>query len=221
METQLDIKNQILDAALPRVPFKGWSDAVFNRAVTDVGVDMVTVQSFYPKGALGLAVEYHRRGDKLMLDRLEEPDLSNWRFRDCVSIAVKFRLEAIDKKEIARRSITLFSLPQNSLEGVRLVWETCDKILRTLGDTSNDTSWHTKRLILSSVYLTTLLYWIGDKSSDNMATWDFLDRRIDNVMKIKKMKAKLRHSAISSRLMDAPNWMMSRLKAPRGFKNLN
>ena len=45
---------------------------------------------------------------------------------------------------------------------------------------------------LAGVYSSTLLYWLNDRSPGSEATWGFLDRRIDDVMKIEKLKARVK-----------------------------
>ncbi len=211
-----DLKDQLLDAALMHVPFDGWSEAALRGAAADVGADRAAVRAACPRGALDLAVAFHKRGDALMLERLEKEDLSGMRFRDKIAAAVRFRLEAIDDKEAVRRGATLFSLPQNAPEGARLIWETCGAIWKALGDSSDDINWYTKRATLSAVYSSTVLYWLGDDSFDTQATWDFLDRRIDDVMRIEEVKASVRKSPVLSALMAGPNWVMSHVKAPSG-----
>lgn len=211
-----DLKDQLLDAALMHVPFDGWSETAFRAAVTDLGADMTAARAACPRGALDLAVAYHKRGDALMLERLATEDLSDLRFRDRIAAAVRFRIEAVDDKEAVRRGTTLFSLPHNAPEGARLIWETCDAIWTALGDSSDDINWYTKRATLSGVYSATVLYWLGDDSLDNLATWAFLDRRIDDVMQIEKIKARMRDSKILSTLMAGPNWLGAQIKAPTG-----
>jgi ubiquinone biosynthesis protein COQ9 len=48
------------------------------------------------------------------------------------------------------------------------------------------------RLTLAGVYSSTLLYWLNDRSPGSEATWGFLDRRIDDVMRIEKLKSQVR-----------------------------
>ena len=43
-------------------------------------------------------------------------------------------------------------------------------------------------MILSGVYSSTLLYWINDDSKDSKDTEKFLDRRLNDVSKIGKLK---------------------------------
>lgn len=215
-----DPKDQLLDAALMHVPFDGWSSATFNAAIKDSGLDPALARAVCPRGAVDLAVAYHRRGDAKMLEGLAQADLSQMRFRDRIAKAVRLRLEAGDREAI-RRGSTLFALPHHAPEGAGLLWETCDKIWTALGDTSDDVNWYSKRATLSGVYSATLLYWLGDTSEGHQATWSFLDRRIDDVMQIEKLKAQVRDSPTLSRLMAGPNWLLSHIKAPRGQRDPN
>lgn len=207
-------KDQLLDAALAHVPFDGWSEMAFQAAIADIGCEPALARAVCPRGAVDLAVAYHLRGDAAMVARLATEDLSDMRFRDRIAAGVRFRIEAVTDKEAVRRGTTLFALPMHAGDGARAIWGTADKIWDTLGDTSEDVNWYTKRATLSGVYSATVLYWLGDGSTDNQATWDFLDRRIDDVMQIEKVKAQVRDSPTLSKLLAGPNWLLGRIKAP-------
>ena len=215
------LKEDLLDAALNHVAFDGWSEATFRAAIADTGADPGLARSVCPRGAVDLALAYHARGDETMLARLKSADLSAMRFRDRIAAAVRFRLEAVDNKEAVRRATTLFSLPLHATDGARAIWGTADKIWTALGDTSDDVNWYTKRATLSGVYGATVLYWLGDNSADHTDTWAFLDRRIDDVMQIEKVKAQVRKNPVLSRLMAGPDWVLSHVKAPRRMPDVN
>jgi ubiquinone biosynthesis protein COQ9 len=212
--TDTDIKQQLLDAALSHVPFDGWSEATFAAATREAGVDRTVARATCPRGAVDLALAYHARGDARMLDRLAATDLTSVRFRDRVALAVRYRLEAADDKEVVRRGTTLFSLPLYAPDGARAIWNTCDQIWLALGDTSDDINWYTKRATLSGVYGSTLLFWLGDDSLDHQATWAFLDRRIDDVMRFEKLKAGVRDNKALSTLLAAPLAVLGKIRAP-------
>lgn len=213
-----DPKDKLLDAALMHVPFDGWSDAAFKAAIADTEMELTVARAICPRGAVDLAVAYHKRGDALMLEALKAEDLSALRFRDRIARAVQLRLQAVDDKEAVRRGTTLFALPQYAPDGAKLIWGTCDLIWDTLGDTSDDFNWYSKRGILSGVYTSTVLFWLGDTSEGNAATWSFLDRRIDNVMQIEKLKGQVNGNPVLSKLMIGPNWLMSQIKAPNKMR---
>lgn len=216
-----DPKAQLLDAALPHVAFDGWSDATFRAAIRDSGLEPTVARALCPRGAVDLAIAFHLRGDELMLEALTREDLSELRFRDRIARAVRLRIEVIEDKEAVRRGTTLFALPHLAPDGAKLIWGTCDKIWEALGDTSEDINWYTKRATLSGVYSSTVLFWLGDDSLDNAATWAFLDRRIDNVMQIEKVKSRVKSSPTLSALFAGPAWLAGQIKAPSRLPRLD
>ena len=211
----LEIKEHLLDAAVDHVPFDGWSEVTFQAAVSDAGVDPTMAKAVCPRGAVDLAIAYHHRGDAMMLERLAMADLSEMRFRDRIAAAVRFRLEVVGDKEAVRRGTTMFPLPTLAADGTKLIWGTVDAIWTALGDTSDDVNWYTKRATLAGVYSATVLYWLGDTDPDHAPTWAFLDRRIDNVMQIEKLKAQVKDSPTLSKLLAGPNWLLGQIKAPQ------
>lgn len=208
-------KDQLLQAALMHVPFDGWSQATFDAAIDDSGIERAVAQSICPRGAVDLAIAYHAQGDAAMLARMAETDMGAMKYSERVAAAVRFRLEAIEDKEVVRRGSALFALPMYAGDGAKAIWGTADAIWTALGDTSEDVNWYTKRATLSGVYSSTVLYWLGDTSEDHIETWAFLDRRIENVMRIEKLKAQVNNSPIFSKLMAGPNWLLSHVKAPQ------
>lgn len=207
-------KAALLEAALLHVPFEGWSEATFQAAVRETGLSAGVAHAVCPRGAVDLAIAYHKAGDAAMLARLKAEDMSGMKFRDKVAAAVRFRIEAATDREAVRRGTTLFALPHLAADGAKLIWGTCDSIWDALGDTSRDVNWYTKRATLSGVYSSTVLFWLGDTSVGHQATWDFLDRRIENVMQFEKLKARVRENKALSSLLTGPNWLLSQIKAP-------
>ena len=204
----------LVDAALPHVAFDGWSPAAFRAAIRDSGVDPALAQAVAPRGAVDLALAFHRQGDARMAERLAAAELGGMRYRDKVAHAVRLRIEAAEDREAVRRGMALFSLPPYAALGARALWNTADAIWAALGDTSEDINWYTKRATLSGVYGSTVLYWLGDDSPDARDTWEFLDRRIEDVMRIEKAKADMRKVPILRQMVDGPDWLMSKFRRP-------
>ena len=215
MDMHEDMKNQLLAAILPHVAFDGWSEAAFGQACEDSDIELSHARLAFPRGALDLAVFFHVTGDKAMQLRIDEEDFSTMRFRDKVASAVRFRLQSVEDKEAVRRGAALFSLPQNVALGARLIWGTADAIWSGLDDNSTDLNWYTKRTTLSAVYGSCVLFWLGDDSPDHAATWEFLDRRIENVMQFEKVKSKARENAPLQQILSGPKWLISKISSPQ------
>lgn len=212
-------KEILLEAALPHVPFDGWSAATLAAAIADSRLDPRLAHALFPRGGIDLAVAYHKAGDARMAAALAAEDLSALRFRDRVARAVLLRLEGADR-ELVRRGSALFALPQHAAEGAALIWGTADAVWRALGDTSADLNWYSKRATLSAVYGATVLFWLGDTSEDGAATRAFLDRRIGNIMQIEKAKAALRDNPLGRALARGPLRALDMIRAPRDTSDL-
>ncbi len=206
----------LLDAALIHVPFDGWNEETFKAAVQDCGMDMAMARALCPRGALDLAILYHQRGDDAMVARMGEAGFDDMRIRDKVTFAVRARIEAVDDRELVQRGTTLFALPQNAADGAKLIWGTSDRIWTAMGDSSRDLNWYSKRATLSAVYSSVVLYWLGDQSDRHSATWEFLDRRIENVMQFEKTKAAMRKAPVIGGVMDGLGKLFEQVKAPEG-----
>lgn len=210
-----EIKAKLLEAAKNHVPFDGWSDISFRAAIEETSIAPGLAEAVCPRGAVDLALAYHEAGDRAMIAAIEATDLTEMKFRDRIAFALRARLEAADDKELVRRGMTLFALPNHAADGAQAIWRTCDRIWRALGDGSEDINWYTKRMTLSAVYGASVLYWLGDDSSGHSATREFIDRRIADVMQIEKVKAQLRQNSLVSGLMAGPLAMLGRIKPPR------
>jgi len=211
--TDSDVKSRLLEAILVHVPFDGWSETSFRAAVADSGVAPALARGLFPRGAIDLALEMHRQGDAEMVRRLKAADLCALKMRERISAAIRFRLEVADV-EAVRRAAALFALPMHAGDGARAIWQTVDAIWDTLGDSSEDISWYTKRATLAGVYSATLLYWMGDDSSEHQRSWRFLDRRIADVMRIETTKAKLRSNRLLRPALALPDWLGSHVRRP-------
>lgn len=211
-----DMKARVLAAALPIVPFDGWSDRTLADAVADAGVDPGEARLAFPRGGVDLALAFHFRTDDALPARLRSEDLSDLRYSEKIARAVVLRLEMIEPhKEAVRRAATLFALPIHAADGARAVWHTADTIWSAMGDTSDDINWYTKRMTLSGVYSSAVLYWLGDESPHMQGAKEFVDRRIEDVMQIEKVKAMVRDNPIGRAFMAGPGRLLDGIRAPR------
>ena len=207
-------KEQLLDAMLPHVAFDGWSEKAFKAAAAETEIGADHARTICPRGAVDLAVAHHRRGDQLTLERLTAQDLADMRIRDRIAHALRVRLDVIEDKEAVRRGTALFALPHLAGEGGRLIWGTADAIWEALDDSSDDINWYTKRATLAGVYASTVLYWLGDDSLNAQATDAFIDRRIDDVMRIEKIKARVNDNPLLKPVLAPAGRLMSMVRAP-------
>lgn len=186
------LRDRLLDAMLPNVPFDGWSVNCINHAAKDLGIDPALARNAFPRGALDAISLHSTRADQRMVAALQARDLAQVKVRDRITLAVRLRLEQCEEeREAVRRAVQFLALPTGGPVAARLLYKTVDAIWHGIGDASTDFSFYTKRAILAGVYSATLAYWLQDDSEGRAKTWEFLDRRIGDVMNIYKVRARV------------------------------
>ncbi|MHA1565959.1 MAG: COQ9 family protein [Alphaproteobacteria bacterium] len=187
------IRLAILKAALPHIAFDGWSSVALSRGAADAGYDDVMAGRAFPNGARDLLRCHFDDVDSRMLAVLAQTDLAAMRVRDRITFAVRLRLEQnLGSREAIRRATIYLAQPQHSAMALRALYRTVDAIWYAAGDTATDFNFYSKRGLLAGVYSATVLFWLTDKSPDCSATWAFLDRRIADIMRVPKIKARMR-----------------------------
>ncbi len=189
-----DLRDQLLDAALPHVPFDGWSRAAMVHGASDAGLVAADVDIAFPTGMRDVLAYWLDRCDAEMVAAMNNHDLDALKIREKVALGVRVRLEqAAEHKEAVRRALAYLALPGNTGLATRSLYRTVDAIWRTCGDTATDFNFYSKRGLLAGVYTATVFYWLDDASDDHADTWAFLDRRIADVMQIPKLTGRLKN----------------------------
>lgn len=189
-----ELRIPLLQAALPHVPFDGWSDRVLTLAAQDLELDSGIETLAFPGGIGDMIDLLARQQDQKMVEACPEDTLNNLKIREKITHLVRTRIEAEQEiREAARRAVTYLALPINSVLGLKILYRTVDLMWKSIHDPSTDFNFYTKRMTLSAVYSTSLLYWLNDESENYADTWAFLDRRINNVMQFEKTKAQAKN----------------------------
>jgi len=178
-------RRAILDASLPHVPFDGWTVTAIAAGARDAGFEPSMAVRAFPGGPRETIEYWNAVADQELLDALAKRAVDNMRVRDRVALAVRLRIESqAAHREAVRRGLAYLALPGNAALGLRCLHRTVDTIWHAAGDRSTDYNWYTKRGLLAGVYASTVTVWVNDTSEDFADTWSFLDRRIDEVVRV-------------------------------------
>lgn len=184
-----ELRPRLVAAMLPHVPFDGWTAESRDLAADAESIDRDIAAMALPDAA-AMIDAYTLRADAMMVDAMA--DAGQLKVRDRIRLALRSRLEAASPdREAVRRALAVLMQPQNAALSARTLWRTADAMWRAAGDTATDFNHYSKRVILAGVYSASLLYWLDDDSDDHEASWGFIDRRIDGIMKFEKTKARL------------------------------
>ncbi|MEE4289486.1 MAG: COQ9 family protein [Erythrobacter sp.] len=177
--------------------FDGWNETALVAAAEMAGVDPDVARLAFPQRPLnGRAMDmieaWITSVDQAMEREWPPERLATLKIRERIRELVTFRLKEVEHiDEAVRRALAIMAMPQNAPRSLQLGWRSADIMWRLAGDTSTDYNHYTKRTILAGIYSATLAYFVNDDSEGKHKTYEFLDRRIDGVMRFEKFKARL------------------------------
>jgi len=173
--------------------FDGWGEAALARAAEELGVPADRARLAFPGGTADMVDAWFDGVDRAMLEAFPAETIAAMKIRDRIRELLLFRLGTLaPHREALRRALAILALPRNAPRGAALAWRSADRIWRTAGDAATDFNHYSKRAILIGVYGATTMVFLDDESEDLAETRAFLDRRIDEVMRFEKAKARWR-----------------------------
>ncbi len=194
MDMTLDELREALADLLPgEAAFEGWSDAALDAAARTLGVPPERARLAFPGGGGQMVDAWFAAIDRRMVEALPPEMLAAMRVRDRITALVLARIDAVvPYREALRRALAVLALPNHIVMGTALGWRAADAMWRLAGDDATGFAHYSKRLTLAGVYAATLLAFIDDESEGHADTKAFLGRRIEDVMKFEKFKARLK-----------------------------
>ena len=197
--------------------FDGWNETALIAAAEMAGCDVDVAKLAFPARplngrAMDLIEAWITSVDQAMEAEWSAERLAELKIRERIRELVAFRLKAVeDIDEAVRRAMSVMAMPQNAPRALQIGWRSADIMWRLAGDTATDYNHYTKRTILAGIYSATLAFFVNDDSEGKTRTYEFLDRRIDGVMRFEKFKAKLTGS---EREMPSLTRFLGRLRYP-------
>ena len=188
MSKTIEIRDEILLAALPNVAFDGWTWEMVCAAAIDAGHSENVARAVFPGKMIDVLDHFADWADREMLKALEGVNPEDLRVRGRVREALLARFEALNSyKDAVNQSLHFWLWPTRKPRALKITWRTANRIWDWAGDTSTDYNRYTKRGLLSGVIVSTTLAWLNDDTQDRDKTKAFLDRRIENVMQLGKV----------------------------------
>lgn len=186
------LQQTLLKHLLEEAAFGGWTETALEKAAVAAGRPKEYGRIAFPGGIADAVDLYIHNVDAEMLTALGKLDFPAMKIRERIATAVWTRIQLYQPhKEAVRALVSYFALPTNAVRATKHLAETCSHMWYAAGDNSTDYNWYTKRFLLAGVYSSTLLYWFKDDSAGSVNTREFLNRRIEDVMQIQKLKSKI------------------------------
>lgn len=188
-------KDRVLEAAFLHAAFDGWTRRTLVQAAREAGLDHVAALRLFPRGGDSLVSWIDDWADRRMLEACPPEMLSRLGVRGKIATLIRARLEALEPhKEAVRRAMLTRALPHNAMATLDGVRRTLDRIWDAAGFAQEAGPAHyTRRFSLGAVLTTTALFWLEDKSEGHRETEAFLERRLNDALKLGRLGAPLRN----------------------------
>lgn len=198
----LDEVRAALAPLLPRhAAFDGWKDEAVAMAAAEKSIDPDIAALAFPGGAMDMIDAWFASIDTRMTDSLSAQTLATLSIRKRIIALVEARLALLaPDREALRRAIAIMAMPRNGVRAAKLGWRAADAMWRAAGDEATDFAHYSKRMTLGGVYAATLLVFLDDESDDHAESRAFLARRIEEVMRFERSKARFKGAGGGERL---------------------
>ncbi|OCT84701.1 hypothetical protein XELAEV_18022857mg [Xenopus laevis] len=188
-ESEEQLQQQILSAALQFVPDFGWSADAIAEGAKSLDMSAAAAGMFEDGGSelilhfvtqcnLQLTELLEKEQKLVQLGTSEKKPTAQF-LRDAVEARLRMHIPYIEHWP---QALGMLLLPRNIPSSLKLLTAMVDDIWHYAGDQSTDVSWYTRRAVLTGIYNTTELVMLQDSSPDFEDTWKFLENRISEAM---------------------------------------
>ena len=193
-------KVQFIEALLSSQEAKNWD----SKLLEDTEIKCNFVKGYtgllFPGGireVVDFAESYY---DQKMVELLSATIVPS-KIREKIALALKVRIKTCVPKEIHLMNSVYFATPSNTLFASKMAFRTCDMIWRYAGDESVDHNYYSKRSLLLSVYVSTIIYYCQDQSVNNIDTDEYIAESLSDIINI---SSKLKSIIKLPKLVDIP-----------------
>lgn len=181
-----DLQMRLIDKTAEVAAFDGWTDTALRQAAEALEIDEAVAFDIFPHRPIDLIIAHSSLGDARFVEATSGQEwFESQKVRDKIKSLIMKRFDQHQhEREAVRRGLAVLTMPVHAPAATAALYRTVDAMWKAAGDTATDYNRHTKRLLLSGVYSSSLLVWLNDQSEDLATTEAFVRRRIDNVLSV-------------------------------------
>ena len=193
MDKNID-KNTLLEEFLASLNANRWTNSNYLSVVSKSAISDIIWNSNFPLDLKDLTIFFINKS----LEKIELPTRDQF-----IEMNTQARLEIIllsylnqfkDNKLIIKRLIKYFKSTESLTTSPESIYLISDKFWNLIDDTSVDFNFYTKRFILMSVIVPTILFWVEDDSDNSLNTNEYIKKCFNRSMKIGKIKNKIKEA---------------------------
>ena len=207
-----NIRKKILYDSKKYIKENGWNDELLDKLSKENKYKLEEIMTLFPDGYKSLLKFYLDDLNLKMINSAKKINFKNINTSSRIKklILLRLKLYQSEKKIIKKTYLTLLK-PNNFKVTSKNLYNIVDEIWYIAGDNSTDFNFYSKRIILTFVYIPTVLYWI--KNDNNLKVEKFLDAQLKSVSKIPKIKKHVNNipSILFDKIQLTKNFINSKL----------
>lgn len=179
------------------------SDEILQKSLKNCQIEEKYQKIIFENGVLSLLEFYIEEIiEKMQQEITKQVDFNNFKIRDKVRFALYNIFEQQNPK-IAAKIQEFYLNPANlcqkqgakpAILAFKNAIKLSDAIWGSIGDSSTDFNYYSKRLILAKIIITTFQYFTKEKDQKITKTKQIIDQEIAKIMKFEKFKAKTKEN---------------------------
>jgi ubiquinone biosynthesis protein COQ9 len=197
-----ELKHKLLAKFIENLSFDGWSaknlsNSAEQLALTEPEFSANQHKAIFANGLQSLTHYFVEQTSKKFNEDINIEQIQKLRFSERVIFLAHARIlyyHNLLGAEGFKKFISYCSTA-NILNSITNIFKTADDIWFFTGDKSTDFSYYTKRLSLSFIYTSSVLYSISDVSENLSETKKFIEARVADILKINKLKQSVKNFA--------------------------
>ncbi|KJV69553.1 COQ9 family protein [Candidatus Neoehrlichia procyonis] len=182
----------INNTTIALIPFYGVNDNTLLKACIQLNLH----NSFckFPNGINDVITYMHTELEKFIAFNFHNTNnITNFKthekIKHCINLCLLYYETLPNFRELIKSILRFFSVPKNTCFATQCIFKISNNIWYISGDLSTDFNYYTKRLTLSAIYISTLVYFTNDLSENHTKTLSFLDKHINNILAFHKFKS--------------------------------
>tara|TARA_A200000113_G_scaffold136006_1_gene122307 strand:- start:1699 stop:2328 length:630 start_codon:yes stop_codon:yes gene_type:complete len=168
---------------IEQVPKYGWSRDTLLHCAKKLRISTPNLALMFPSFEYDVLKFLISQNNDLVTKNYNSFNNSRLNTRDKIKTILELKFDSNEYLKKALPEMLKFLLrPGNIFMSIKMLHENSDFIWKLSGDKSNDFSYYSKRGLLSIIYLSTLIYWLNDKSTKGIGTKNFISKSVDGIV---------------------------------------
>ena len=168
----------------------GWSENLFDILSNKSSYTCKEIYDLFPEGYLSIVQIYLEEINEKMTKESEKINLIRLKTHERIRELCILRLNIMAKeKDLVSKTFLHLLLPHNYKFSSKNLYKTVDQIWFLAGDNSTDFNFYSKRIILASIYTSTMIHFINNDNMDD--TLFLLNKLLRRVSKIPQIKSNI------------------------------